>query len=195
MAGLDFISGAVGDIFSGMEKSKGMHITADGTRINATGLRLKAHGDIVAGENYDLASNLATRNSDYTKISTNIKQMQADRQIYMGMGATTADVAGAGFTQSGSALDLLRSSAQQGALTKQVIGSQGLITEAGYDEQATAYGKLAESSRYAAKVENEMATETDSIANKQDDLANDMETHGWITGGIKMGLGIAGLFG
>lgn len=194
MAGLDFISGAVGDIFGGMEKSKGMRIQAGGTRINATGLRLKARGDIVAGENYDLASTLATRNSDYTKVSTNIKLMQAARQLYMGMGATTADVAGAGFTQSGSALDLLRSSARDGALTKQVVGSQGLITEAGYDEQATAYGKLAESSRYAAKVEGEMANATDEIANQQDSLAGDMERNGWITGGLKMGLGIAGLF-
>ena len=35
----------------------------------------------------------------------------------------------------GSALDILRSSAQQGSITKAVAGQQGLIEEAGFEEQ------------------------------------------------------------
>jgi hypothetical protein len=45
--------------------------------------------------------------------------------------------------QSGSALDLLRESASQGAMTKAVLGEQGLITEAGYQEQAKSYTDMA----------------------------------------------------
>jgi hypothetical protein len=48
----------------------------------------------------------------------------------MTLGGQEADVAGAGFSEGGSALDLLRSSASQGALTHAVLGQQGLITEA-----------------------------------------------------------------
>jgi hypothetical protein len=45
--------------------------------------------------------------------------------------------------ESGSALDILRESASEGATTKAVIGQQGLITEAGYQEQAQAYTSMA----------------------------------------------------
>ncbi len=44
-------------------------------------------------------------------------------------------MAGAGLGESGSALDILRDSASQGALTKATLGQQGLINEAGYQEQ------------------------------------------------------------
>jgi hypothetical protein len=72
---------------------------------------------------------------------------------------------------SGSALDLLRSGAQQGALTKQVLGQQGLITEAGYTEQATAYTNMEAAAKFAAATEESMA--------------NTAEKDSWITGGIK----------
>jgi hypothetical protein len=46
--------------------------------------------------------------------------MQAEREMYQSLGQTKADVAGAGFAESGSALDLLRQSASQGALQQAV---------------------------------------------------------------------------
>jgi hypothetical protein len=160
------VSGGVSDIFGGSSK--------------AAGLRLKASGDLVEAGNYDLASTLAKQNEQFTEQSTAVKQMMANRQIYQGIGTETADIAGAGFSESGSALDLLRSSAQQGALQKQLIGQQGLITEAGYNEQATAYTNLAGYARMAASTENSMA-----------DTASTM---GDITGGLKIAAGIASLF-
>jgi hypothetical protein len=91
-------------------------------------------------------------------MSTAIKESQADRNLYQALGTTRADFAvglfarpmncriwrcsGAGFAESGSALDLLRESASQGAMTKAVLGEQGLITEAGYQEQAQSYTVL-----------------------------------------------------
>ena len=159
--------GAVSDLFGGYAK--------------AAGLRLKAQGDLVEAGNYDLASGLAKQNEQFTEQSTGIKQMMANRQIYQSIGTETADIAGAGFSPGkGGALDLLRSSAQQGALQKQLIGQQGLITEAGFNEQATAYTNLAGYARSAASTENSMAN-TSSIM-------------GDITGGLKMAAGIATLF-
>lgn len=151
-----------------------------GGSATAAGLRLKSHGDLAEADNYDLAATLAKQNEEFTKQSTAIKDVQAQRQIYLGLGDTSASVAGSGFGEGGSALDIMRQGAQQGALTKQVIGQQGLITEAGYDEQQKAYKNMAEAARYAAAQEDEMA----STASR----------NGWITGGIKAAAGIASLF-
>lgn len=131
--------GAVNDLFSGVST-----FLSD---------NLKAEGFKVEGQNYDLAASLAHENAQFTEQSTAVKEMQEQRQIYLGLGTTKADVAGAGFTMSGSALDILRSGAQQGALTKQVIGQQGLITEAGFNEQADSYTALANYARSAASKE------------------------------------------
>lgn len=144
-------AGAVSDIFQGQA-------TADS-------LQLKATGDVAEAGNYDLAAALATQNEQFTEQSTAVKQTQEQRQIYMGMGTTQADVAGAGFNMSGSALDLMRSGAQQGALTKQIIGQQGLITEASYNEQAQAYTNMSAAARAAAQTENDMADKAESNAN------------------------------
>jgi hypothetical protein len=158
------LSGGVTDIFGGSA--------------TAAGLRLKAQGSLVEAGNYDLAAGLAKQNEKFTEQSTAVKQLMADRQIQQVTGSETADIAGAGFdTGSGSALDLLRSSAQQGALQKQLVGQQGLITEAGYTEQATAYSNLAGYARMAADTENKMAGTSGFM--------------GAITGGIKIALGLA----
>lgn len=158
--------GAVSDIFQGQA-------TADA-------LNLKAQGDLSEAQNYDLASTLATQNEQFTVQSTAVKEAQQQRQIYMGMGSTQADVAGSGFQMGGSALDLMRSGAQQGALTQQVTGQQGLITEAGYTEQAQAYTNMSAAARYAASTEQSMA--------------DSAESNSYITGGIKAAAGIASLF-
>lgn len=142
----------------------------------AEGHKSKAAGDRVEAENYDLASGLALQNEKFTETSTEIKQAQLDRNIYQTMGATRADVAGSGFAESGSALDLLRDSASQGALTKAVAGQQGLITEAGYKEQSQSYTNMASAARMAADAEDKAAVGSD------------------ITAGIKTAATIATLF-
>lgn len=134
------ISGAVGDLFS------------------SEGHKAKAEGDRIEAQNYDLASGLALKNEKFTETSTAIKQSQLDRSIYQTIGGERADVAGAGFAESGSALDLLRDSASQGALTKAVAGQQGLITEASYTEQAQSYTNMASAARLAANAEDDAAT-------------------------------------
>lgn len=134
------LSGAVGDLFA------------------ASGHRAKAQGDRVEAQNYDLASELAAQNAKFTETSTAIKEAQIDRENYKVIGGQQADVASAGFASSGSALDLMRDSAQQGALTHAVAGEQGLITEAGYQEQAQSYTNMSTAARMAADAEDNAAT-------------------------------------
>lgn len=136
----------------------------------------KAKGDLIEAQNYDLASGLAQQNEKFTEVSTSIKQSQLDRENYKMLGGQAADVAGAGFAASGSALDLMRDSASQGALTKAVGEQQGLITEAGYDEQSKSFQNMSAAAHVAADAENQAAD------------------NAMITGGIKGIAAIATLF-
>jgi opacity protein-like surface antigen len=87
----------------------------------------------------------------YTVMSTAIKEAQTNRELLRSEGATTNAPAGAGFqTGSGSGLDLLRQSAQEGATTAAAINYQGGITEAGYQEQAQSYELMATAADMAA---------------------------------------------
>lgn len=137
------IGGAVSDLFA------------------SSGDKAKAQGDFIEAKDYSLASDLATQNEQFAETSTAIKQAQLDRSIYQTIGGQKADVAGAGFAESGSALDLLRSSAQQGALTKAVAGQQGLIQEAGYKEQAESYANMSQAATIAGNAENNAAIGAD----------------------------------
>ncbi len=140
------LSGAVGNISAGI--SDLYAAKAD---------KSKAQFDITEGREYTLASQLASQNEQFTQMSTAIKEAQTSREVSKSIGATTAALGGAGFATSGSGLDILRDSAQQGALTKAVVGEQGLITEAGYDEQAKSYTLMAGAADQAAAAENEAA--------------------------------------
>ncbi len=124
--------------------------SADAHRTKAAGLRIE-------GENYDLAGEYAKKNAAFTETSTAIKQSQLDRSLYQTIGGQQADVAGAGFASSGSALDLMRDSAAQGALMKAVGAQQGLITEEGYQVQAKTYANMGEAARMAAQSEEDAA--------------------------------------
>jgi hypothetical protein len=136
---INSIGGAVQDLFA-----------ADAHRSKAKGLRIEA-------ENYDRSSAFAEQSARFTETSTEIKQAQLDRDIYKTLGGQAADVAGAGFAASGSALDILRDSAAQGALTKAVGSLQGLITEEGYEVQAKNYTAMSEAARLAADAEDNAA--------------------------------------
>jgi hypothetical protein len=60
----------------------------------------KAQGDILEGQTYSEAAQLALQNEQYTKQSTAIQQAQAQRELLMSTGRTQAEVAGAGFAAS-----------------------------------------------------------------------------------------------
>jgi hypothetical protein len=133
------IGGAVSDLFA------------------AQGYRAKAQGDVFEQQNYLLAAQYAENEKQYTEWSTAIKNTQEQRELSKSLGQTRADVAGAGFAESGSALDILRSSAQQGAQAQAVTREQGLVTEQGYEEQAQSYRNMAAAAQVAIDAEQKAA--------------------------------------
>lgn len=171
--------GAVSDLFSGF----GAEAQAG---LKAKGLRIQAQGDLAEAHNYDLAAGLAGQNAQFTEASTAIKEAQIERQTTLALGGQRADIAGAGFAASGSALDMLRDSASQGALTKAVAGQQGLITEAGYNEQQKSYETMASAARSTAEGLQGLANDTEK--------AGQLSEFGNFAGSaIKFGAGIATL--
>src|SRR6266852_5344230 len=152
-----FGAGAASDIFS--------------SQLGAKSLKIKAQGDLAEARSYDMAAQLALLNKQYTVTETAVKEVQNEREVYQTISSQQAGVAGGGLAASGSALDLLRSSASQGALSHAIIGQQGLITEAGYQEQHDSYVNMAAALRTAASEEQDLASETSAF--------------GFITGGIK----------
>lgn len=133
------VGGAVSDLFA------------------AQGYRAKAKGDVFEQQNYLLAAQYADQNEQYAEWSTAIKQQQEDRGLFKALGQTRADVASAGFAESGSALDIMRESASQGAMARAVTGEQGLIQEAGFREQAQSYRNMAAAAQVAIDAENKAA--------------------------------------
>jgi len=134
------LGGAVSDLFAGI------------------GAGYRAKGDVAEAERYGIAAGYADKEAAYTALSTRIQQAQADRQIYQAQSGIGADVAGAGFGAGGSALDILRDSAGQGALHRAVLTEQGAITEEGYKEQAASYRNMQSAAEMAAGAEKESAT-------------------------------------
>lgn len=98
-----------------------------------------AAGDFAAAKGYDKAAGYSKDNARLSKIATGIEEIQATRQIYQVMGAQSAATAAAGFSFSGTAIDLMKSSASQGSLDKALIANQGLIEENTYLSQAAQY--------------------------------------------------------
>lgn len=172
-------AGAVNDLFAGF----GASTQAD---LKAQSLDLQAQGDLAEATNYDLASTLATKNEAYAKTSTAIQQMQQDRNTYLQIGGQKAAIGGAGFAQSGSAIDILADSARQGALAKATLGVQGLINEAGYQEQAESYTNMANTARSTAAGLQNIASETEA-AGKTSEIGD------FIGSALKIGATIAPL--
>jgi hypothetical protein len=127
----------------------------------ASGDEAKAQMDLAEQQEYTLSSNLATQNQQFTEQPTAIQQAQINRQNVQALGKTQASVAGAGFAESGSAIDILRSGAQQGAQLKAVASEQGLVTEAGYEEQSASYKLMATAAGTAASAEETAAKGAD----------------------------------
>lgn len=106
-----------------------------------------AVGSAQAASGYTKAAGIARENEGIAEQSTRIQEMQAQRQIFQVLGGQKADVAGAGLSASGSALDVMRDSAQQGSLTKQLVASQGAITALGYEQEASSYDSMASAAK------------------------------------------------
>lgn len=123
---------AAGDILGGVSNFFG-----DQSQAKAFGY--EAQGDAAEAKAYGQAATYAEQNAQISAESTKLQQYQQERQSLQVIGAGQAAAAANGGTGGGSAQDILRGSVAQGALTKQVIGEQGIINETAYHEQAAQY--------------------------------------------------------
>lgn len=156
----DALGGAASDIFSGMAAEESGSIKAEG-------MRIKAKGTLAEAENYDLAAGLARQNKAFTAESFAIQGMQKLREVSKVIGGQQADIAGAGMAASGSALDILRESASQGALAKEALSRQGLIQEAAYDEQDKSFQLMAKTGRETAAAEMQLADRVQALGEQE----------------------------
>ncbi len=108
-------------------------------------------GDKLEAGAYKQAQHLEEGNEWLTAASTQIQEVQATRKLLGAQGATQAAIEGAGFTVGGSGGDLLRSNAEQGSITKQLIQTRGNIEEQNFAQKAAAYGQMATAARNAAQ--------------------------------------------
>ena len=114
MAGSN-IGGAIGDLGSAANDL----IQGQATEEADT---LKAQGDLAEAEQYKL--------EDQELITeTGVKEAQASRNLTLAQGQTQQEEAGSGGKNSGNALDIMRSNAEQGSLQQAVISQSGMSQE------------------------------------------------------------------
>lgn len=96
-------------------------------------------GSKEAAKSFGEAASLEDENAQIAKASGAIEQAQMGRAVYQNMSQATAAMGGNGLKLTGSGQDILRSSAQQGALAGAKIGAQTQVQVTGYEAQAGAY--------------------------------------------------------
>lgn len=124
--------------------------TAAQATANATADTTIATGDTIEGGMYSTAAGIASGNASIALASGKLQQFQNTRQYLMTAGAQRAGVAGGGFAQSGTALDLARSSLQQNLFQNQVTGVNSDLAAGGYFAQAQAQMAQAQAANTAA---------------------------------------------
>lgn len=206
-SGVSSLGTAASDLFAGMYTAPAEQAAARAqvamAKASSQADILQGQGDILEGQVYGQAASLAQLNAQYTERSTAIQESQAQRQLYMSLGSQAAAAGGSGSSGGGSAAAIMRNSAQQGALNAAVIQQQGLITEAGYQEQANAFQLQQQAAGVAAQAQQVAATgETQAAGEyqKEADLYGKSQTGDFISAALsgvagiaEIGLGLAGL--
>ncbi len=127
----------------------------------AAAYNITAAGDANEANLYDQAAGVGTTNAATELVSGQLQEFQNTRQLMNTIGSQKAGYAGAGFQDSGTTLDVARSSLQQGLLQNQVIGENSNLAAGGYLEQAvanTAAGAAANTAGAAASANAATAT-------------------------------------
>ena len=109
-------------------------LTSQGIGAIGTGI-----GDFFEAGAYDQAAGIERHNAEIQGLVTSVQQAQENRAIFQTEGSQQAQIGASGLKQSGSALSILASTAQQGSLQKQAIGLQGYLKQQEYLQQADAY--------------------------------------------------------
>jgi hypothetical protein len=119
-------------------------------------------GDIAAGDlqeagAYGTAAGIATANSRLALIGGDIEQAQEGIKLGQTIGSQRAAVSAGGFANSGTALNLLRSSTQQGHIQQQITGVNAELQSGGFQEQAAAAGAEGSAASAAAASQTALA--------------------------------------
>lgn len=112
--------------------------SAVGSFFGAEGAGAVQQGDLAAADAYEKAAQIDFGNAHLAMISGNIIQAQLGRKINMASGKVSAQAAGSGGTQGGSAGDVLRMGAMEGGLAKAVQSVSNELQVRGYQQRGTA---------------------------------------------------------
>ncbi len=113
------IAGAVLGVASSLFGAKGKH---DAASAEQEGLRIRAQQ--------------SEKSADITATGTDIRVAQQERSAFKVLGGIRAAAGASGVKQSGSVLDIIRSSTAEAALDKGLITTQGAIDEGGFRAEA-----------------------------------------------------------
>ncbi len=116
-----------------------------------------AQGDTTEQTGYLTAEEIARQNAALEEVSGRLQATQQEREVRATLGTQQAQVAGAGFGASGSALALARASRQQGYLAEQITGVQSDITAGGFQGQAAAAASEASAAGIASTAATTLA--------------------------------------
>lgn len=108
-------------------------------------------GQLKAAKGYKKAAAFSDLSAQISAQATALEVFQAQRDVYRAVGGASADYGKAGLALSGSALDVLRDSASQGALTTQLVQANGQLKTTGFQAEAEAYRSMAAAAKAAGK--------------------------------------------
>lgn len=152
----------------------GYQATAAEQDAGATAQRLTAQGYDTEVQAYSSGEAIARQNAMLEGISGEIQSVQEMRDLARSVGATRAAIAGAGFKESGTAIDQIQADLRQGYLNDQLIRTQSSLSAGGYLEQAAADALQAQGARMAQQSAQETAAAYDTAAaTTRTNLANE----------------------
>ena len=154
---LTLLRGTVSDIL-------GQQGTAAADTASATGATDTALGASAEQTAYGQAQTLANQNAGLEEMSGRIQELQTQRQVQQTIGEQRAQIAAAGFGKSGTALDLLRASTQQGNLADQLIRTQTAMNVGGFNAQAAAAQGEGAAAGFASNAATNLAAAYSSAA-------------------------------
>lgn len=100
-----------------------------------------------SAKGYKKAAALTEQAAEVARQSQAIKEVQQSREIFRTLGTQQAQIGAAGIANSGSALDVVRSSMQEASLTKQLLARQGALDQLGYQKEEESYKSMASAAK------------------------------------------------
>ena len=122
-----------------------------------------AAGDTTEGGLYGTAEGIANSNATLAQAAGQVEQAQQGLQIRQTIGSQRAAVAAGGFQEAGSAVDLLRSSTQQGLLAQQITGMNSQLQASSYLQQGTALAAQGTAAAAAGTAANDNAASLSAL--------------------------------